>query len=107
MAAVLKSSLLISDLPEVFLSNAKISRKVGAAVRSGGARKLGPRLYTRNMSEPLDHVAWRNWQRIVAAYFPEAVIVDRSAFEAKPSADGSIFLDIGRGRARRRPRRRP
>jgi hypothetical protein len=117
MVAVLKSRLLISDLPEVFLSDAAISRKVGSAVRAGGARKLGPRLYTRKMDEPLESVARRNWQRIAAAYFPDAVVVDRTAFAAKPTPDGSVFLDAGPARVRReavklpgitlRPRRGP
>jgi fido (protein-threonine AMPylation protein) len=101
MAAVLKSGLPISDLPEVFHSNAAISRKVGRAVKAGGARKLGPRLYTRNMSEPLEQVARRNWQRIAAGYFPGAVVVDRSAFDAMPTKDGSVFLDVGPERTRR------
>jgi hypothetical protein len=101
MAAARKSSLSIIDLPEVFLSNADISRKVGAAVRSGGARKLGPRLYTRNVDDPLDKVGRRNWQRIAGGYFPGAVVVDRSAFEAMPCEDGSLFLDVGPERVRR------
>jgi len=103
----LKSSLLIEDLPEVFLSNSAISRKVGNAVKAGGARKLGPRLYTRNMAEPPEQVARRNWYRIAGGYFPGAVVVDRSAFEASPYDDGSVFLDIGPQRARREPVKLP
>ncbi len=49
----------------------------------------------------------RNWQRIAALYFPNAVVVDRSAFEAKPSADGSLFLDVGATRVRREAVRLP
>ena len=95
MSAVLKRAFPFDDLPEVFLSNAAISRKVGAAVKAGGARKLGPRLYTRNMDESIEQVARRNWHRIAAGYFPGAVVVDRSAFDAKPAKDGSLFLDVG------------
>lgn len=107
MSAVLKRALPFNDLPEVFLTNAAISRKVGAAVRAGGARKLGPRLYTRNMADPLEQISLRNWQRIAANYFPGAVVVDRSAFEAKPSDDGSLFLDTGTQRTRREAIRVP
>jgi Fic/DOC family len=104
MEHALKSVRLpVSELPEVFLSSAAISRKVGAAVKAGGARKLGPRLYTRNMRSPLEDVARRNWHRIAAGYFPGAVVVDRSAFEARPSDDGSLFLDSGPDRTRREP----
>lgn len=98
---------LLSDQPEVFASTAEISRAVGAAVRRGQARKVGPRLYTRNTDGPLEDVVRRNWQRIAAAYFPGAVIVDRSAFEAKPSVDGSLFLDAGPDYSVRRPVRLP
>jgi hypothetical protein len=96
-----------SDQPEVFLSTAGTSRAVGATVKAGRARKIGPRLYTRNTDEPLEQVVRRNWQRIAAAYFPGAVVVDRSAFEAKPSEDGSLFLDAGPGYTARRPIRLP
>ncbi|HEX4305008.1 MAG TPA: Fic family protein [Solirubrobacterales bacterium] len=53
------------------------------------------------MDEPLDRVGRRNWQRIAAGYFPGAVVVDRSAFDAMPSKDGSLFLDVGPERTRR------
>lgn len=98
---------LLSDQPEVFSSTAETSRAVGAAVRRGQARKVGPRLYTRNTDDPLEDVVRRNWQRISAAYFPGAVVVDRSAFEAKPSNDGSLFLDAGPDYSARRPVRLP
>lgn len=105
--AELTRTFLLSEQPEVFLSTADTSRAVGAAVKAGRARKLGPRLYTRNTEEPLEQVVRRNWQRIAAAYFPGAVVVDRSAFEAKPSEDGSLFLDAGPGYTARRPIRLP
>lgn len=107
MRTAFKSTSSLDELPEVFLSNAAISRKIGKKVRAGGARKLGPRLYTWNVSGNLEHVARRNWHRIAGGYFPGAVVVDRSAFEAKPCEDGSLFLDIGPDRARREAVRLP
>lgn len=106
MTAVTRTFLL-SEQPEVFLSDARTSRAVGAAVKAGQARKVGPRLYTRNVEGPLDQLVRRNWQRIAALYFPDAVVVDRSAYEAKPAEDGSLFLDVGPSRARREPLRLP
>lgn len=100
-------TFLLPNQPEVFLSDARTSRAVGTAVKAGRARKVGPRLYTRNVEAPLEEVARRNWQRIAALHFPGAVIVDRSAIEAKPAEDGSLFLDIGRSRKRREPLRLP
>jgi fido (protein-threonine AMPylation protein) len=103
----LARTFLLSEQPEVFLSDARTSRAVGAAVKAGQARKVGPRLYTRNTEAPLEQVVRRNWQRIAALYFPDAVVVDRSAFEAKPADDGSLFLDVGASRVRREPLRLP
>jgi hypothetical protein len=97
----------LADQPEVFLSTTETSRAVSAAVKAGRARKIGPRLYTKTTDSPPEAVARRNWQRIAAAYFPSAVVVDRSAFEAKPSEDGSLFLDAGPTYTSRRPVRLP
>lgn len=99
----LKRAFSLREEPEVFLSTAEISAAVGRAVAAGRARKVGPRLYTRNLEEPLEVVVGRNWQRIAAAYFPEAVVVDRSAFDARPAEDGSLFLDAGATYSRRKP----
>ncbi len=93
----------LADLPEVFSTSTAISEPLQRAVRAGKARKLAGRLYTRNVEEPLEGVARRNWQVIVAHYFPDAVVADRSALEAKPAPDGSLFLDAGPGYAGRRP----
>ncbi len=98
-----KRTFSLADLPEVFPTSTAISESLQRAVRAGSARKLAGRLYTRNLEEPLEQVARRNWQAIVAHYFPEAVVVDRSAFEAKPAPDGSLFLDAGPSYASRRP----
>ncbi len=105
--AALTPTFLLPEQPEVFLSNAHTSRAVGAAVKAGRARKVGPRLYTRNTEAPLEQVVRRNWQRIAALYFPDAVVVDRSALEAKPAEDGSLFLDVGASGVRRAPLRLP
>jgi hypothetical protein len=105
--AALAPTFSLEDQPEVFLSNARTSRAVGAAVKAGRARKVGPRLYTRNVEAPLEQIVRRNWQRIAALYFPDAVVVDRSAIEAKPAEDGSLFLDVGGSRTRREPLRLP
>jgi len=68
---------------------------VRRAVEAGRTRKVAGRLYTRNTDDPLDRVMLRNWTRAAAHYFPGSVVVDRSAFEARPSKDGSLFLDAG------------
>ncbi len=97
----------LDEQPEVFPTTTETSRAVQRAVADGRARKVAGRLYTRNLNEPLEQVVRRNWSRVAAHYFPEAVIVDRSGIEAQPSADGSLFLDAGPEYTRRRPVRLP
>ncbi len=102
-----KRAFSLPDQPEVFASTTADSEAISRAVGAGKARKLGGRLYTRNLDQPLEAVGRRNWQSIVAHHFPDAVVVDRSAFEAKPAPDGSVFLDAGPEYASKRPVRLP
>jgi hypothetical protein len=81
--------------PEVFRSSAATSLAVHRAVEAGRARRIARGLFTRNTSDQLESVVARNWAAIAAMYTPGAVVVDRSGFEAKPSADGSLMLDGG------------
>ncbi|MEX0973406.1 MAG: Fic family protein [Solirubrobacterales bacterium] len=52
-------------------------------------------LYTWNLDEPIERLVRRRWLDVAALSFPGAVLVDRSAVEARPAADGSVFLDSG------------
>jgi Fic family protein len=80
------------QLPEVFVSDASLSKRVTEAVAAGVLRKIGPRCYTRNLKEPVETVVRRNWVSLVAGYFPDALIADRTALENRPAADGSVFI---------------
>lgn len=88
---------------EVFFSSLASSDAVSYAVRTGQARKLGPRLYTKAMSGDPADICRRNWPAICAGYFPGAVIVGRTALDFKPAADGSVFLAAPRTRDVRLP----
>jgi hypothetical protein len=79
--------------PEVFRPDdpAAASR----ALRRGELRRLARGLYTTNLDEPAEQLLRRRWIDVAALYFPGAVIVDRSAIEARPAPDGSLFLDSG------------
>lgn len=55
----------------------------------------------------MEQLVRRRWADVAAAYFPGAVIVDRSAAEVAPSSDGSLFLDSGPQPANPRPVRLP
>jgi Fic/DOC family len=89
------SAFLLEDQPEVFASDATTSVAVHRAVQAGRARRIARGVFTRNTSEPIESVVARNWAAIAAHYAPDGVVVDRSAFEAKPSGDGSLVLDGG------------
>src|ERR1700753_182891 len=91
----------------MFLSTTASSSAVGRGGRAGELRKAGPRLFPRNVEEAVESLVRRSWQRIAALYFPGAVVVDRSAFEAAPSSDGSLFLDAAPGYPRSQPIKLP
>src|SRR3546814_9301971 len=78
----------VARLPEVFVSDKTISKNVHAAVAKGQLRKLGSRLYTRNLTDDPEKLVRRNWYGLVANYFPDAVIADRTALENRPAEDG-------------------
>lgn len=82
----------IEAMPEVFVSDTTISKAVSAAVAQGRLRKIASRLYTRNLDEAPEKLVRRNWYYLVTAYFPDALITDRTALENQPGPDGSICL---------------
>ena len=86
------SKFSIAALPEVFVSDGTISGAVYEATRRGQLRKLGTRLYTRNLDEDPERLVRRNWYTLIASYYPDAIIADRTALESKPAEDGSVFL---------------
>jgi hypothetical protein len=93
----------IDDLPEVFLSDRERSPAVSRMVKAGTVRKLGPRLYTRNVTDPPEAVIARNLWPIVALLMPGAVVSHRTALENRAAPDGSVFLSAGYGRLVRLP----
>lgn len=80
------------SFPEVFLSNSTIASQVSKAVKKGLLRQLGSRLYTTNFSESPEVLIKRHVWFIIRELFPGSVIVDRTALEHRPAADGSVFI---------------
>ena len=87
-----KSPFSLSRLPEVFVSSKAIASAVSKAVNTGRLRKIGSRLYTKNLTEPADQIVRRNWHALLKDYFPDALISDRTALENRPATDGSVFI---------------
>jgi hypothetical protein len=81
-----------SKMPEVFVSSEELATAVSREVKAGRLRKLGSRLYTRNLKDSPERIVQRNLWPLVAAYLPGALIADRTAIENRPAADGSVFL---------------
>ena len=79
-------------LPEVFLSDRAEAKTIGRMVRAGTARKIGPRLYTRNMRDAPETIVASNLWPIVALLAPGTVVSHRTAFENRAAPDGSVFL---------------
>jgi hypothetical protein len=83
----------LEDQGEVFFSSTVTSRAVRALLREGRIRQVAGPLYTKNLDDSLEEVVRRRAWVIAAGIFPGAVIVDRTAFEARPAGpEGSIFL---------------
>lgn len=82
----------LEAMPEVFVSDTSISKAVSEAVARGKLRKLGSRLYTRNLDEEPERLGRRNWYYLIMAYYPDALITDRTALENQPASDGSVCL---------------
>lgn len=88
----------LDNKSEAFVSTTEISLAVSRAVKAGRLRKLAPRLYTRDQTDPPETIVRRNLWSIVAGYFPGALLADRTAFTVAPETDGSVFLVTGSGR---------
>jgi hypothetical protein len=102
-----------STMPEVFVSSSELAAAVSRELKLGRLRKLGSRLYTRNLKEAPEKLVQRNLWPLVASYLPGALIADRTALENRLAPDGSVFLiadhkrDIVLPGATLRPRRGP
>lgn len=82
----------LRHLPEVFLSSSELSPLVSRAARRGEIRKLGPRLYTTNLSEPPATVIRRNLWPVAGLLLPDTVVSHRTALEARPTPAGTVFV---------------
>ena len=73
-------------------SEKKESRRITGLLKGKLVRKIAPRIYTSNLEEDPALIIRRNWYRILANQFPEALLSHRSALEFKPTPEGHIFL---------------
>ncbi len=72
-------------------------------VRLGKARRIYPGLYTRDLKVPLEEIVRRNLWRIVAHYFPQGVITDRSIRQLSlPPLPRRVYVFLAHPARRRR-----
>jgi len=81
----------VAGLPLLFASSTALSRDVATAGSRGLVRKVGPKLYTTDVTTPLETLVTRNAIPVASLRFPGAVVSHRSAFEMRP-VDGHLFL---------------
>jgi hypothetical protein len=84
--------------PEIFVSTTEESPAVSRAVRQGILRRIGPKLYTRNLTDAPETIVRRHLWPLVARFVPGALIADRTAIENAPAADGSVCVISDRER---------
>jgi len=73
-------------------SAARRSPTISGAVAAGLARKIGPRLYTGNVTDEPETIVRRNLWPAVSRPAPGTVIGYRTAMEMAPATDGTVFL---------------
>jgi hypothetical protein len=100
--ATLKTHISLPQ-DEVTVATQENSVAIHRAVQRGSLRKLGPKLYTRNLNDDPERIIQRNCWQIAAAFFPGALIADRTALENRPAPDGSVFLVAERTTALKLP----
>lgn len=77
----------------IFASSQKSeSRRIRHLLKENLIRKIASRIYTSNLNEDPATIIRRNWYRILARLYPNAILSHRSALEFKPTSAGHIFL---------------
>ena len=74
------------------MSDRETSKAVSRMVQAGTVRKIGARLFTRNLTDMPERIVARNLWPIAALLAPGTVVSHRTAFENKAAPDGSVFL---------------
>jgi Fic/DOC family len=80
-------------LQEVIVGAKERSKEIGKLEKEGLLKKIAPKIYTSNLEETPEVIIRRNWYRLLADLYPEAMLSHRSALERMPTTeDGHIFL---------------
>jgi hypothetical protein len=69
-----------------------ISAQISSLEKQGFIKRIAPRIYTSRLDEDPALIIKRNWFRILANQYPNAILSHRSALEFKPTSTGHIYL---------------
>jgi hypothetical protein len=73
-------------------SDKQVNRQISTWVKKGHIRKIAPRLYSPNFSDPPGEIIRRNLFEVLSLLYPGAMISHRSVFEFEPTGVGHLFL---------------
>lgn len=82
----------LEHLPEVFVSDKTLTKSLYRYLKNGTIKKIGPKLYTKNLNDDSEYLVKKHLWMIVSSYFPDGLITDRTAIEGQPSRDNVIYL---------------
>ena len=94
LKSILMGKIPAPRLEEILFgsSNKAESAKISALEKEGIIQKIAPRLYTSNLKENHASIVKRNWYKILATQYPDALLSHRSALEFRPTPAGHVFL---------------
>jgi hypothetical protein len=88
------NNILPVHLQEIIFgsSDSKISKQISKLEKGGKIRKIAPRIYSSNLTDPGENIIRRNLFLVLGKLYPGAILSHRSAFEFQPTEEGHIFL---------------
>ena len=88
-------NILPIHLQEIIFSSSDpgISKQISKLEKNGKIRKISPRVYSSNLTEPVEEIIKRNLFLILGRLYPGALLSHRSAFEFQPTEYGHIFVN--------------
>lgn len=72
--------------------DSRISKQISKLLDEGKIRKIAPRIYSSNLTDPIEDIVRRNLFQILGRLYPGAILSHRSAFEFQPTKTGHIYL---------------
>ncbi len=83
-----------TKLPEIVFtsSNATEARRLSRRVKNGDLLKIASKIYTSNFYKSPERLIHENWRKVVAHFYPGAVVSHRTAFMGGQIVDDTVFI---------------